>query len=151
MVLPQGKCSLITYINASAIDKFQRELLLSHTLLFSNKPTSKSIGERFYGFNIDLLNEMRRRYPENPNRVHELSDFSILRPRILRLFRCMDEWKPRTFQELFISGYSGRLEWWVAMFAGFVGIISLLSLAVSCYQAFLGQRQLTVTLEGSNI
>jgi len=29
------------------------------------------------------------------------------------------------------------------MFAGFVGIISMLTLAISCYQAFLSQTQLT--------
>jgi len=96
---------------ASTIDDFQRELLFSHSLLFGSKGTSKSIGDRFYGFKIDLLSEMRRRYPENSNKFCELNDFSILRPRIIRLFRSMEEWKPRTFRELFISGYSGRLEW----------------------------------------
>lgn len=134
----------------SAVHEFQRELTLSHALLFGGKGASKSIGSRFYGIDIDFATEIRRIFPEDTNKVLEARDFSILHPRIILLLRSMEEWKPRTLRDFFISGYSRRLDWWVAMFALIVGAISFLSLAVSFYQAVLGRKQLSLAQEGKN-
>jgi len=58
----------------------------------------------------------------------------------------MENWRPRTFRELFIPGYSGRLDWWVAMFAIFFGATSIVGLGIVCYQAAVGQKQLAAAL-----
>jgi len=43
-------------------------------------------------------------------RLPNLSDFHYLKPQIVYLLRSMEHWRPRTFRELFIPGYSGRLD-----------------------------------------
>jgi hypothetical protein len=62
----------------------------------------------------------------------------------------MEAWRPRSFRELFIPGYSGRFDWWIAMFGAFFGIVTILGLGLSGYQAYVGQRQLAVALLALN-
>lgn len=152
--------------NSSTIFNYQAELHNTHDLLFNRSPSSKKLGERFYGrpilghtnalyrrrllFNKLRIDNQTEEVEVNllsPYILPEFSEFPIFAPRICHLLRSMEEWRPRTFRELFIPGYSKRLDWWVAMFGVFIGIIAILSLGISCYQAVLAQKQ--VNYQGS--
>jgi hypothetical protein len=56
-----------------------------------------------------------------------------------------------TFRELFITEYSGRLDWRVAIFGAFIGIIAISSLEISCYQAVLGRKQVNLAIQISEM
>lgn len=83
----------------------------------------------------------------NASTAKVLKEFPLLGRRMVHLLEQMEGWKPRSFRELFIPGYAARMDWWVAMFAIFFGIISVLGLGLSGYQAFVGQRQLSIALQ----
>jgi len=135
------------------IDKFQKELELTHAVLFSRSASSQALGERLYGLPIKSQRVVTRSVvlKYNRGRLPALVDFPIFGPRIIHLLRSMEQWHPRTFRELFIPGYSGRLDWWVAMFGAFIGIIAILSLGISCYQSVLGQKQVNLAVQSLNL
>ena len=76
-----------------------------------------------------------------------LKKFPYLAPRMVHLLVRMENWRPRAFRELFIPSYTDRTTWWVAMFGIFFGVMSVFSVALSAYQAVVGQRQLSIALQ----
>lgn len=87
---------------------------------------------------------------EPESRLPHPTSLRYFGPQVIHLLQSIENWRPRTVRELFIPGYSARLEWWVAMFALFFGIISILGLVVCGYQAYLSKRQLAVALKQLN-
>jgi hypothetical protein len=133
---------------------------MTHALLFTQNVDSLAIARKFYGGDVfvagrwDRLDYARLKrtivildagYPRL-GRFPGLRDFEIFGDRIAHILRKMEDWKPRTFRELFIYGYKGRFEWWVAVFGVFVGFVSLLILAMGIWAAVAAQKQYNLAL-----
>src|SRR5271170_1420715 len=130
------------------------EIEASHQLLFSRSSASLKLARHFYGVPLDtyidefwsegLLAIYSKPFTDIKSKpvAEALKSFPILAPRLVHLLERMENWKPETFHELFIQAYTDRTNWWVAMFRIFVGLMSVLGLALNAYQIFLGQRVL---------
>lgn len=66
--------------------------------------------------------------------IPRLEDFILLRPRLYELQREMNDWRPQRIHDLFRRGYKDPLTWYGFWFAGFVGVVAILSLLVSIAQ-----------------
>lgn len=144
------------------MEKLQVEVRKSHELLFSRTPASSRLGERFYGVPLierpdwkpnDWIRTLKYVWKgnfvvENIPTAKVLKEFPYLAPRLVQLLERMENWKPRTFPELFIPGYVDRTNWWVAMFGIFFGVITVLDLVLNAYQVYLAQRQVAIALNG---
>ena len=108
----------------------------SHQMLFHRNPESRRLGEQFYGVRIHQISRLEFLRDKDigwsqplqymlccpaqeldvdnvpVSRVFE--EFLYLAPLMFRLLKRMESWKPRTFGQLFIPGYAGRFEWWIA-------------------------------------
>jgi hypothetical protein len=133
---------------------------MTHALLFTQNVDSLAIGTRFYGARIEKIGGGdfgNNRAGKGPlavildagfdGRFPGLRDFEIFGDRIAHILRKMEDWKPRTFRELFIVGYKGRFEWWVAIFGIFVGFVSILILAMGIWAAVAAQKQYNLALK----
>jgi hypothetical protein len=129
---------------------------MTHALLFTQNVDSLAIGTRFYGSRIHKsggyfgLPDYRATVILDARfggRFPGLRDFEIFGDRTAHILRKMEDWKPRTFRELFIVGYKGRFEWWVAIFGIFVGFISILILAMGIWAAVAAQKQYNLALK----
>jgi hypothetical protein len=138
-----------------------KELEMSHALLFTQNDDSRSIGGCFYGgsksikgygghvlFDGKTTVELDGRFG---GRFPGLRDFEVFGDRIAHILRKMEDWKPRTFRELFIYGYKGRFEWWVAMFGVFVGVVSILVLAMGIWATVAAQKQYDLALKEAGL
>jgi hypothetical protein len=148
-------------IGRSAIEDFERELAITHALLFSRNPESRKLASRFYGTHRIIMSESEyNQYQRSRNdtkyvyldprfggKFPSLNDFKIFRDRIANILRSMEEWRPRTFGQLFTPGYKKKMEWWVAMFGIFFGVISILIFAVGLWTAIVAQKQYLFTLK----
>lgn len=140
-------------------------------MLFHRNPESRRLGKQFYGVRIrqvsrlKFINDKDRGWSQPPQYMlscpaHELDvddlpvsrifkEFPYLAPRMVRLLERMESWKPRSFGQLFIPGYAGRFEWWIAMFGVFFGVVSLLSLIASLASVGLSAYQIQLSKEAS--
>lgn len=66
--------------------------------------------------------------------IPRLEDFVLMRPRLSELHREMNDWRPQGVGDLFRRGYKDPLTWYGFIFAVFVGLIGIMSLAVSIVQ-----------------
>ena len=82
-----------------------------------------------------------------PKRIAHLREFHLYRPHLAYLHQQMLGWKPRSFSELFIPGYSDRLGWYTAIFAIVFGVLGLLSVVTSIVQMGLALVALQVSQE----
>jgi len=139
------------------------EIKNSHRLLFGRSPASRRLARRFYGVPVfkwkeylDLSNfwweelshiQLDPFDAENVPIAELLEKFPWLAERMVHLLETMENWKPKTFRELFISGYIDRTTWWIAMFGIFFGFVSLFGLILNGYQIYLGQRQMEIALK----
>jgi len=80
-------------------------------------------------------------------RIAHLREFPLYRPHLAYLHQQMLGWKPRSFSELFIPGYSDRLGWYTAIFAIVFGVLGLLSVVTSIVQMGLAIVALQVSQE----
>lgn len=143
--------SWISALIVRTISDFQKELHLTHRLLFCRNDASLRLGEHLYGVPINGKGTFSVRLTGDfDGRLPNISEFRLLGPRIKYLLRAMEMWRPRRFREVFIPAYSGRMDWWVAMFAIFFGVISILSLGFTVYQSVLSQKQLKAALDALN-
>jgi hypothetical protein len=90
-------------------------------------------------------------YVENIPTEKVLECFPWLAERMVHLLETMENWKPKTFGELFIPGYMDRTSWWIAMFGIFFGFMSVLLVVLSGYQIYLGQRALYLSQQQINV
>jgi hypothetical protein len=144
----------------------QGEIYRTHSLLLYRDSASLKLASDFYGLPFresvsadrwatapDFMSKPGCSYREDVVTVENmpaekiLQQFPYYAPRMVHLLECMENWKPRTFREVFIPAYVDRTNWYVSMFAIFFGIMSVLGLALNTYQMYLGQRQLTVALQ----
>jgi hypothetical protein len=140
-----------TVLILRAIDEFIKELRLTHEIMFNRSASSRKLGEWLYG--CPITHEDRfgdsiflgkgdlNSYSSN------LANYKYFGPRIRHLLHSMEQWRPRSYRELFIPSYTSRLDWAVAMAALFFGVVSLLGLFFTVWQAVVGQRQLTLALQ----
>ena len=156
----------------SEIDNLRAEIRKSHALLFHRHTASRKLAEKFYSLKLKRMRYLewseltgrdagkwtgtpalmvrchaREIDADNAPTAKILKEFPLLAPRMVHLLQRMETWRPRTFRELFITAYSTRMDWWVSMFVIIFGVISVLSLVLGIYQAFVGQKQLSVALE----
>jgi hypothetical protein len=132
---------------------------MSHTLLFTQNLDSLALGTKFYGGPIKRYTDFWSARQEAAvflddrfgGRFPGLRDFEIFGDRIAHILLRMEDWKPRTFRELFIYGYKGRFEWWVAMFGIFVGVVSLLILTMGIWAAVAAQKQYNLALKEAGL
>jgi hypothetical protein len=80
-------------------------------------------------------------------RKAHLREFDLYRPHLAYLHQQMLGWKPKSFSELFIPGYSDRLGWYTAIFAIVFGVLGLLSVVTSIVQMGLAIVALQVSQE----
>jgi hypothetical protein len=132
---------------------------MTHALLFTQNADSMAIAKKFYGTTI--IRQRRLDISESGptivacvalddrfgGRFPSLRDFEIFGDRMAHILRRMEDWKPHTFRELFVNGYKGRFEWWVAMFGVFVGVISILVLGMGIWAAVVAQKQYNLALK----
>jgi hypothetical protein len=139
-------CILVYIYSAAGISHLGFEIARSHALLFLQTPThlSRRLAEELHldlgGFSFTGDG----RHPYGFNRIFydaiewgnipRLEDFELLRPRLAELQREMNEWRPQNVGQLFKRGYNDPLTWYGFWFAGFVGVIGILALAVSITQ-----------------
>lgn len=155
--------------NREEYAKLRQEVQWSRAILFNRNAASRKLGEHFYGVPMKIVGISRLAgetiqsnmepvsimciYPElevdvdNVPTATILEKFPYLAPRMVHLLERMENWSPRTFRELFIPSYTNRNNWWVAMFGLFFGVMSVMSMGLSTYQAVVGQRQLAVALQ----
>jgi hypothetical protein len=150
------------FLISRTINKFQKELRLTHEILFMRSRSSRKLGEVLYGRSISSKSSRRGVFLFDDVtcvslRDHlfdqtssNISNFHFFGPRIVYLLQSMENWRARTFCEVFIPGYSDRRDWWVAMFAIFFGFITVLGLGLTAYQTYLAQRQVALALEALN-
>jgi len=122
------------------------------------------LARRFYGvpldekrrYDDDWSNELsgvwlHRCEVENAPTADVLERFPYFANRMVHLLESMENWKPKTFRELFIPGYIDRTSWWIAMFGIFFGFMSVLGLVLNGYQIYVGQRALHLSQQQINI
>ena len=98
---------------------------------------------KFYQFRNDKVKKACLECKINTN----LREFKYYRPHLAYLHQQMLSWKPRTFTELFIPGYSDRLGWYTAIFGISFGILGILSVFTSIIQMGVAIVALQVTQE----
>jgi hypothetical protein len=134
-----------------AIDEFIQELLLTHEFMFNRSASSRKLGEWLYGCPIGYVGQSDRCIFLGKGDLNSdssnIANYKYFGPRIRHLLHSMEQWRPRSYRELFIPSYTSRLDWAVAMAALFFGIVSLLGLFFTVWQAVVGQRQLTLALQ----
>jgi len=157
-----SKCIvLLMYLTVSTVNKFQKELRLTHEILFTRSISSRKLGERLYGRSISSTTAWGSFLFDDVTSVSlcnhvfdqtssNISNFHFFGPRIIYLLQAMENWRPRTFREIFICGYAARRDWWFAMFAIFFGFVTILGLGLSAYQAYLAQMQVALALKALN-
>jgi hypothetical protein len=139
------------------------EIENSHGLLFGPSPASRRLARRFYGVPVFKWTEhyvLRDIWWEELSHVHLnpfdaenvpiaqlLDKFPWLAERMVHVLETMENWKPKTFRELFIPGYIDRTTGWIAMFGIFFGFVSVFGLVLNGYQIYLGQRQMEIALK----
>ena len=94
---------------------------------------------------------LKRCEVENAPTADVLERFPHFAGRMVHLLESMENWKPKTFRELFIPGYVDRTSWWIAMFGIFFGFMSVLGLVLNGYQIYLGQRAVYLSQQQINI
>jgi hypothetical protein len=157
-----SKCNVFeTFLTSRTIDEFQKELRLTHEILFTRSLSSRKLGERLYGrsissttrwgsFLFDDVTSVSLRDHVFDQTSSNISNFRFFGTRIVYILQAMEDWRPHTFCEIFIPGYADRRDWWVAMFAIFFGFITVLGLGLTAYQAYLAQRQVVLALAALN-
>jgi hypothetical protein len=138
-----------------AIDEFIKELRLTYEIMFNRSASSRKLGEWLYGcpikhedqFGDELKTCIYLRKGELNSYSSNIANYKYFGPRIRHLLHSMEQWRPRSYRELFIPSYTSRLDWAVAMAALFFGIVSLLGLFFTVWQAVVGQRQSTLALQ----
>jgi hypothetical protein len=113
------------------------------SLLFGRDDDSKQLAQQLFApkshkskstakaklLPIELLEDMTT--------GQHLRDFPAYRFHLAYLQQSMQQWKPRSFSELFSPGYFDRLSWFTAVFGLVFGLIGLLSLVTSVIQVAL--------------
>jgi hypothetical protein len=142
-------CQLVKFpnIRAAHIENLGLEIGRSYALLFlqssHHQPHALKIAEEL-GLQLERVNlgggvqpfEFCEIFYDSLEwgNLPRLEDFVLLRPRLHELQRQMNGWRPQTLGELWQRGYKDPLTWYGFIFAVFVGIIGILSLAVSIIQ-----------------
>jgi hypothetical protein len=130
---------------SAGISHLGLEIARSYALLFlQSTPRTKHLASTVLPYSLSRVSLSQRVQPYDFKttfydslhwgNIPRLEDFVLFRPRLYELQREMNDWRPQRARDLLTRGYKDPLTWWGFIFAVVVGVIGVLSLAVSVLQ-----------------